>query len=275
MTAVCGKSRLLCSGSLLRIALCLVSCLCAPLLAQGAGGRVTEDELAPLKKRDDPLVFAVYVPTGYDGKKEAPLILALHGGRGTARQFAGFLRPLAEGQGAILACPQGFEEVVGADGYWWKGNRAEMAALDRLVAHVRQRYKIDAKRISLVGLADGAELGLRWALSGKDRGIYGFVALNFLKVKGSLRPPKKPLKVCLIACRDAKEKRRSLKEHAEKTRDALVRAKAPVVLRVVPSSSRSFFHGWEKEFRKAYQWFEGKLDWPKELADAQRPPEKG
>jgi phospholipase/carboxylesterase len=258
-----------------RVALCLFFSLCAPVLAQGVRGKVTEDELPPLKKRDDPLVFAVYVPTAYDGKKEVPLILALHGGRGTARQFAGFLRPLAEGQGAILACPQGFEEIVGAEGYWWKGNKAEMAALDRLVAHVRQRYKIDAKRISLVGLADGAEQGFRWALSGKDRGIYGLVALNFLfKFKGSLRPPKQ-LRVCLIASRDAKEKRASLKEHAEKTQKALVRAKAPVVLRVVPSSSRSFFHGWEKEFRKAYQWFNGQLDWPKELAAAQAPPKNG
>jgi len=241
-----------------------------------APGKVAEDELPPLKKRDDPLVFAVYVPTSYDGKREVPLILALHGGRGTARRFAGFLRPLAEGQGAVLACPQGIEEIVGADGYWWKGNKAEMAALDRVVAHVRKLYRIDAKRISLVGLADGAELGLRWALSGKDRGICGLVALNFLfKARGSLRPPKKGFRICLIASRDAKEKRASLKDHAEKARDALVRAKASVVLRVVPGSSRSFFHGWEKEFRKAYQWFNGRLDWPKELADAPAPPEKG
>ena len=34
----------------------------------------------------------------------------------------------------------------------------------------------------------------------------------------------------------------------------------------MPGASRSFFHGWEKEFKKAYQWFEGKLDWPAELA---------
>ncbi|MHC4548302.1 MAG: hypothetical protein ACYTEZ_05940 [Planctomycetota bacterium] len=256
-----------------RAALFFLLC-CAPVLAQGSPGKVTEDELPPLKKKDDPLVFAVYLPTAYDGKQEVPLILALHGGRGTARHFAGFLRPLAEAQGALLACPQGFEEVVGAEGYWWKGSKTEMAALDRLVAHLRQRYRIDAKRISLVGLADGAELGLRWAL-GKDRGLSGLVALNFLfKLKGSLRPAKQ-LKICLIACRDAKEKRASLKEHAAKAHQALVRAKAPVVLRVVPSSSRSFFHGWEKEFRKAYQWFNGQRDWPKELAEARVPAKDG
>jgi hypothetical protein len=146
-----------------------------------------------------------------------------------------------------------------------------MAALDRFVAHIRKRYKIDAKRISLLGLADGAELGMRWTLSGKDRGIYGLVALNFLfKFRGSVRPPKQ-LKICLIASRDAKEKRASLREHAEKTQKVLARAKAPVVLRVVPGSSRSFFHGWENELRKAYQWFDGKLDWPKELEAAEAP----
>jgi hypothetical protein len=246
--------------------------LSATLLAGPIPGKVVEDELPPLKKRDDPFVFATYAARSYTGKKPVPLVFAIHAGRGSARQFATFLRPLAESIGGIVLCPQGFEEVVGADGYWWKGNKAEMIALDRLFEHAKAKLMIDSKRITLVGLADGAELGLRWAFS-KDRDLQGVVALNFLwKFKG--RPKtKKPVKVVLFACEDAKEKLESLKAHAVKARKALVAAKLPVVLRIKPGNSRSFFHGWDSEFRKAYDWFEGKRDWPRELAPPE--PKKG
>ena len=81
-------------------------------------------------------------------------------------------------------------------------------------------------------------------------------------------PPKAPkeLKFCLIASRNAKEKLASLAEQAEKAQKAIAGAGYPAVVRIVPGASRSFFHGWENEFQKAFAWFDGKLDWPKELA---------
>jgi predicted esterase len=248
--------------------------LTAVAAAQGAlPGKVVVDELAPKTKRDDPLVYAVYAPMSYKDGKPAPLMLAIHAGTGSARQFCGFLRPAAEAQGALLVCPQGFREVVGADGYWWKNDKAEWAALDRLLAHAKKTYHVDETRITLVGLADGAELGLHWGLA-KDRGLQGIIALNFLwKLKGSPRASK-TLKVCLIASAGAKEKKAMLADHAAKAHKALVRAKQPVVLRVVPGTSRSFFHGWETEFRNAYKWFGGTLDWPAELAKKQKQEEK-
>jgi predicted peptidase len=254
---------------LLRIA-AVVFLLPAALFAKDIAGKVFEGVLEPLTKKGDPLVYAVYAARSYKGKKPVPLVIAIHGGRGNARHFATFLKPLAESQGAILVCPQGFEEIAGADGYWWQGNRTEMAALDRLLAHARKRFKVDPERITLVGLADGAELGMRWAL-GKDRGLQGVIALNFLwKLKGTLKAPKE-LKLVFFASRDAKEKTASLKKHAEKATKVVRNAKYPVVLRIMPSSSKSFFHRWDEEFRKAYEWFDGKRDWPKELAP---PPKK-
>jgi len=252
-------------------ALALLCAVSAPLLAQEAKGKVIEKELAPRRKGGDPFVYAVYLATSYDARKPAPLILAIHAGRGTARRFASFLMPLAEAQGAVLVCPQGIEEIIGAEGYWWKGSKIEMAAVDRLLVVVRKRYKLDPKRFTLVGLADGAELGMRWAFA-KDRGLRGLIALNFLwKSKIALHAPKS-LKVCLIACRKAKEKNILLKDQAQKARKALERSKYPVVLRIMPGASRSFFYGWEKTFRKAYAWFDSKLDWPAELAKPPPPP---
>jgi len=99
----------------------------------------------------------------------------------------------------------------------------------------------------------------------KDRKLHGVILLNFLFKKGSMRAAK-DLKFVLFACKEAKEKTRSLAKEAGKAKAALEKDKRPVVLRIMPGSSRSFFHGWEREFKQAFDWFGGKLDWPAELA---------
>lgn len=251
-----------------RAALALLFLLPAPLLlADDKPGEVTEHELQAAGLKDPPLVYAVYMPTGVKKDAKLPVILGIHGGRGTARQFASFLMSAAEAQGALLVCAQGLRDVSGADGYWWKGTADESAALDRLMDHVRSTMPVDPARLTVVGLADGAELGIRWAAE-KDRGVKGVIAVNFLwKPPGSAKAPKE-LKFCLFASADAKEKLASFKDEALKARKAIAGAKYPVVLRVMPGDSRSFFDGWEKEFQKAFAWFDGKLDWPKELKAA-------
>lgn len=237
------------------------------LLAQGKPGAVADMELPGARPKDPAIVYAVYRATTAKADEKAPLILALHGGRGTAHQFASFLMAAAEAHGAVLVAAQGFREIVGADGYWWKGDGEEEAMLDRLLDHVKKTLQVDPARLAVIGLADGAELGLKWAVE-KDRGVKGVIAVNFLwKPPGGAKAPKE-LKFCLIASRDAKEKLVSLAEQAEKAGKLLSGARYPVVLRIMPGESRSFFHGWEKEFQKAFAWFDGKLDWPKELETA-------
>jgi len=249
----------------------MLACLAVPLGAEGArAGKVIEGELAPVRKKDEPLVYATYAPAGHKGDKPVPLIIAVHAGRGTAKHFVGFLRSVAEANGAILAGPQGFREVIGADGYWWKGDTGDLLAIDRLIAHMKKHNKIDANKVTLIGLADGAELALKWAFAKRKRKLHGLIAVNFLW-KGISPHRTKGLKVCLFASNDAKEKKASLRAHAEKGHKALERVKIPTVLRIMPGSSRSFFHRWDSEFRKAFQWFDGTLDWPKALADAEKP----
>lgn len=240
-------------------------------LAASALARVEEGELAPASKRDDPMVYAINTPHDYDKEKPAPLILALHAGRGTAKQFATFLTPLAEAQGAVVACPQGFEEIIGADGYWWKVSADEVVALDRFIEHVRKSYKCDPERFYVLGLADGGELGARFTL-GKDRGVRGLILLNTLwRFEGQPRPGK-DLRVVVGACRDAQEKTEKLKDHAERAYKALTNVKVQALLRLYPGSSRGMFGEWEEEFRKSFEWFTGKRDWPAELAAPPPPP---
>jgi pimeloyl-ACP methyl ester carboxylesterase len=240
--------------------------LAAPLLADKPG-EVVEHELPAQGQSDPAIVFATYRPTSAKKDAKLPILLGLHGGRGSARQFASFLSSVAEAQGALLLCVQGIRELVGVDGYWWKGTADEEAAIDRVLGHVKKNFPVEPTGITVVALADGAELGIKWAVE-KDRGVRALIAVNFLwKPPG---PPKAPktLKFCLFASAEATEKLASFRDQAEKARKAIAGARYPVVLRIMPGDSRSFFHGWETEFQKAFQWFDGKLDWPQELKAA-------
>jgi len=232
---------------------------------------LVEGELAPAAKGQEPLVYAIFLPRSYDPSKPAPLLVALHGGTGTAAQIANFFQTFAEAHGAIIAAPQGSQEIVGASGYWWESSAAEIASLERFLVYVKKTYAVDASRVVLFGLADGGELAARFAL-GKDRGLRGLILLNILwRFEGQVRAPR-TLKVVAIGSRDAVERKAKLGEQAEKARDAIARAKVPVVARVIGGESKTFFHGWEDEFSKAMEWFQDKRDWPKELAAAAPPP---
>jgi len=228
-------------------------------------GVVVDHELPPAGKKDQPIVYATYRATSAKADTKLPLILAIHAGTKNARQFASFLMPAAEAQGALLVSAQGFREVVGADGYWWKGDAEEQALLDRLLEHVKKTLPVDEARISVIGLADGAELAIKWAIE-KDRGIKGVIAVNCLwKPPGSPKAPK-TLKFCLIASKDRKEKMVSIVEQLQKAQDLLNKAHYRTVLRI-GAGEGTFFHGWEKEVGKALAWFDEKLDWPKEIEE--------
>lgn len=252
-----------------RLPLLLALLAATPTLA---GGNLVLDELPPPQKGKPPLAYALYLPKSLDATKPAPLILAVHGGNGTAEKFARFLGPLAEARKAIVACPQAFEELVGGDGFWWRNDGEEMAALDRLVAHVKKSRSVDADQVSALGLADGGELLAAYAFS-KDRGLKGVLLLNCLWLYEKPFRAEKTLRVCVIASREAEEKTSKLRDHAEKAHLALTKQKVAVVTRIVPGSSRTFFHGWEEEFRKAFDWFSGTFDWPRQIdAEKAAPP---
>ncbi len=246
----------------------LIALLLTPAFAQDARppSGIVEGELAPKKKTGDALLYAIYLPRSFDPQAPSPLIVAVHGGRGTALQFAKYLRYFAESQGAVLACPQAYEEIigVGADGTWWRGSANEVKALERFVAFVKKKYRIDRDRVTAIGVGDGGQLAARWALS-KDRGLQGLVLVNSLwKLRGTMRA-KKTTKIYIAASKDGQDKEGPLSRFAARAAQTLRKQKYPLVKKLYPGKSRSFFHGWEEDFGKAYEWFNGKRDWPKEL----------
>jgi polyhydroxybutyrate depolymerase len=106
-----------------------------------------------------------------------PLILALHGGGGTARSMCdmpGGLAAPARKAGYLLVCPEGF------DRHWNDGReiqrwRAHAEGIDdvgflmALVDHLSLQYPINQDRIFASGISNGGQMSYRLACERSDR----------------------------------------------------------------------------------------------------------
>jgi predicted peptidase len=119
------------------------------------------------------LSYALYVPTKYDAAKPGPLIVLLHGLGSNPRQvikYQGIIEE-AEKRGYVVVAPYGYNEF-GGYGAWGQGrarlpgqrladdvpeNLGELSEKDVLnvLALVRREYRVDPKRIYLMGHSMG------------------------------------------------------------------------------------------------------------------------
>jgi len=101
--------------------------------------------------RDERGGFSLYVPESYDGSHALPLIVCLHGGSGHGADFMWTWLREARGRGCLLLSPT-------ARGPTWSLNGPDLdaAPLRSMVAYVSEHWRIDAERVLLTGLSDGA-----------------------------------------------------------------------------------------------------------------------
>ncbi len=133
------------------------------------------------------LPYRLYVPSGYNGTRSFPLIIALHGLGGTEdavfESYSKVLPPLAESHGYIVAAPLGYR-VDGSYG-WGLGNPPPDPAAKRtqelseqdvmqVLQRVREQYKIDDRRIYLMGHSMGA-IGT-WKIAPKYPDVWAAIA---------------------------------------------------------------------------------------------------
>jgi len=99
--------------------------------------------------------FSLYVPESYDGSQPWPLVVALHGGSGEGRDFIWTWLREARGRRFLLLAPT-------SRGPTWSlmGADVDAPALRNMVAAVMERFSVDAKRVLLTGLSDGATYSL-------------------------------------------------------------------------------------------------------------------
>ena len=120
----------------------------------------------------DPLILArpyeSQVPTSYDGTKAVPLLVFLHGYRSTPFLDNGWfeMNALAESAGYLLALPVGSKDANGFP-HWNDGanpgDTDDVAYLDALIKDMSARYRVDARRVFVMGHSNGGGMTYRYA----------------------------------------------------------------------------------------------------------------
>ena len=94
--------------------------------------------------------FWLYVPEHYSPDRAWPLVMALHGGSGTGRQFLWSWLRDARSRGAILVAP------TSVQGTWaLTGTDVDTPNLVRILDFVRSEWTVDPARLLLTGMSDG------------------------------------------------------------------------------------------------------------------------
>jgi predicted peptidase len=103
--------------------------------------------------------YVVYVPKDYDGKKEFPIVLFLHGAGETKTDKTGGKMPVEVGIGpAIKKREKDFPFIVvipRAEGFGWGADTKNAKRALAMLDEVEKEYKTDPKRQYLTGLSMG------------------------------------------------------------------------------------------------------------------------
>ena len=99
--------------------------------------------------------FSLFVPERYDGTRDRPLVVALHGGMGHGRDYLWTWLREARSRELLLLAPDS------ADTTWGLHAPArDTARLLSMIEFVSERWRVDRERILLTGLSDGATFSL-------------------------------------------------------------------------------------------------------------------
>jgi polyhydroxybutyrate depolymerase len=115
----------------------------------------TEEEFQTLEERG----YGIYIPSGYDGSEDLPLVLALHGFGDEWHNFsrASGWMTIAEEYNFIVAFPNGYLRQ------WNDGGRGDhyeddVWMLQVMIERVAQDYRINRERIYLAGFSNGGTM---------------------------------------------------------------------------------------------------------------------
>ena len=126
--------------------------------------------------------YKIFVPQSLVSAKAAPLVIALHGGLGSASQFESNsgLSEYAGSNGFYVVYPNGIGAVEGQTlfqtwnagdccGLAAKNNVNDVSFIRTLINTVKATYPVDSKRIFVIGHSNGAMLAYRLACELSDQ----------------------------------------------------------------------------------------------------------
>lgn len=145
--------------------------------------------------------FHLYIPPGYDGAAEIPLVLVYHGATGSGRRVekvSGFSET-AERYGFIAAYPDG------VDGYWNDGREVktgndDVAFTAALIDHLSANLRIRRTHVFAAGISNGAMMVFRLAceLSGRLAAIAPVAGGTIPENVAIVCTPSEPVSVILF-----------------------------------------------------------------------------
>jgi len=145
--------------------------------------------------------FRIHIPKSYINSESMPLVIALHGGGGSADAMAvltlGGFDTLSEREGFLVVYPEGIEK------HWNDGrglkryrtqreNTDDVAFISFLIDYLYKKYNIDRNRVYVTGMSNGAIMSFRLGceLSDKIAAIAPVAGLMPVKTFGNCRPSK-------------------------------------------------------------------------------------
>ena len=122
--------------------------------------------------------YLVRVPTGYRPDRPAPVVVYLHGGVVSTKQFR--FADTDETQEPVFAAAPTDALVIypfGRQSFVWVTQPAAFAQIEIIVAEVQARYRTDLRRFVLGGMSNGGSAAL-WFASQRPGAFRGFYALS-------------------------------------------------------------------------------------------------
>ncbi len=117
--------------------------------------------------------FKVHTPPSYDGSDKTPLVLALHGGKGSAdgMEYISQLSAKADQEGFIVVYPEGVKSpwgdrtwnAGGCCGYAMNQNIDDVGFIDALLDTLQVNLNLDNERIYASGMSNGGFMSYRSA----------------------------------------------------------------------------------------------------------------
>ena len=149
--------------------------------------------------------YWVHAPDGLEAGTPAPVVLALHGGRGTGKgmcPMSGGLMAVADEHGFLLVCPDGVErhwnDGRGIDD--WRAHAEQIddvGFLAALVEHLGQQWAIDRSAIFVTGISNGGLMSYRMACERAEL-VQGIAAVTASLPEALACDPSGPVSVLIL-----------------------------------------------------------------------------
>src|SRR5438552_341741 len=109
--------------------------------------------------------YIVHLPAGFDIKKQAPVVLALHGGGGKAKgmnKLTGF-NNISDKYGFIVIYPDGIDKQWndGRNDFHLNDKINDVKFISSLIDTLKRLYNIDSNRVYATGISNGGIMTFR------------------------------------------------------------------------------------------------------------------